>query len=82
MSEHNTRGLPSEHIVYLPLHILTDTQRIRVHFHYVEGWTLQRIAEAWPCSHQAVSGSITAAKRRIVKQMTADGSFPDLQNDT
>ena len=78
MSEHNTRGLPSEHIVCLPLHVLTKRQRMIIVMHYAQGWTLTEVADAIGVSKQAVSRSHRDAIRNMARTITVTGEHSTL----
>ena len=54
-------------------HILTDKQFNRLWMHYVDGMTIEAIAEAEGRTHQGISKSINTAKEKIKKFFSQQG---------
>ena len=71
------RGLTSadDPVYDLPLHVLTDRQRVIVQLRYCEGWTFTRIAAALHSSKQSINRSNAAASRKMKAAMLADGRY-------
>lgn len=66
----------------LPLHVLTDRQRVVFTMHYQEGWTLTRVAAALHVRRQSVTDVHQAGLRRIRERLLSDGFDPCLRRNT
>ncbi len=60
----------------LPLHVISDREAMILHFHYVEGWTLTRIAAALHVNHQNTSRSHVSALSKIRAELEANRGLP------
>jgi DNA-binding NarL/FixJ family response regulator len=86
----SVRGDPSAHAFIdgddgfygLPLHVLTDRQRVIVQLHYSDGWTLTRIARTFAISKQCVSRQHAAALRKMYRVLAADRRVNRVTNST